>query len=77
MQVLTPEEMRRILTVTDAAGIHREAVRVPLARRGAGTVRVTATDEVEIVVPAGDFAAWLEQLPATLRGLDLHAVRRS
>ena len=76
MHVLAPAEMRRILEVTDALGIHRESVRVPLARRGPGAVRVTSTAQIEIVAPADDFAAWLEQLPQAIRALDLHAVRR-
>ena len=77
MQVLGPADIRRILEVTDALGIHREAVRVPLSRRATGSVRVTAAAEIEIVAPAGDLGAWLGTLPATLRSLDLQAVRRS
>jgi hypothetical protein len=76
MQVLGPAEVRRILEVTDALGIHREAVRVPLARRGAGAVRVTTAAQVEIVAPTDELGAWFEALPAALRALDLDVVRR-
>jgi hypothetical protein len=76
VQVLGPADVRRILEVTDSLGIHREAVRVPLPRRGEGAVRVTASSQVEIVAPAGDLGPWLDALPAMLRALDLDAVRR-
>ena len=77
MNTLGPQEMRRILAVTDAAGLHREAVRVPLLRRAIGSVRVTDASQLEIVAPEADFDAWVESLPAALAGLDLARVRRA
>ena len=38
---LGPQEMRRILAATDALGIHRESVSIPLMPRGEGSVRVS------------------------------------
>lgn len=71
-------EIHRILAVTDALGVHREAVSIPLAARGMGSVRVTPARRLEIVVPAGTgFEAWLAGLPGTIQGLDLSAVQRA
>ena len=78
MNFLGPQEIRRILGVTDALRIHRESVSVPLATRGVGSVRVTESQRVEIVAPAdADLEAWIEALPRALAGLDLSGVRRS
>jgi hypothetical protein len=77
VQVLGPADIRRILEVTDKLGIHREAVRVPLSRRGSGSVRLTGAAQIEIVAPAGELGAWLGSLPEALRELDLHQVRRT
>jgi hypothetical protein len=78
MDVLGPQEIRRILGVTDSLRIHRESVSVPLATRGEGSLRLTESSRVEIVAPAtGDFDAWLEALPQKLASLDLARVRSS
>jgi len=69
--------MRRILAVTDALGIHRESVSVPLLPRGEGDLRVSAAGRVEIVAPENDFEAWIERLPHLAAGLDLSHVRRA
>lgn len=70
--------MQQILAVTDALGIHRESVAVPLAARGAGGLRLTPGGRLEIVAPADtDFDAWLRALPERLRTLDLSTLRRS
>jgi hypothetical protein len=77
LQRVGPDEVRQILAVTDALGLHRESVSIPLLPKGNGTVRVTATQRVEIVVPsASDFKPWLAALPDALRDLDLTGVRR-
>lgn len=78
MQRVGAGEIGRILSVTDAAGVHREAVSIPLAARGAGSVRVTPARRLEIVAPAdADFEQWLAGLPAALGALDLSAVQRA
>jgi hypothetical protein len=77
VQPLGPQDIRRILAVTDELGLHRESIRVPLARRAAGSVRVTDAGQVEIVAPEGDgLETWLEALPETLRALDLSRLHR-
>ena len=74
---LGPQEMRRILAATDALGIHRESVSIPLVPRGEGGVQVSAAGKVEIVAPdCGDLETWMAQLPRVLATLDLTGVRR-
>jgi hypothetical protein len=77
MDSVGPPEIMRILGVTDALGLHREAVAVPLWTKGKGELRVRGS-KVEITAPAeGDFEAWLKALPDLLRSADLSAVRRA
>lgn len=66
METLSPETLRRILEVTDALGIHREAVRIPLGPSVDGSVRWLSSGHVEITAAAGDR---LEPFLAGLRGM--------
>ncbi len=50
--IITMADMEAIFQVTDAYGIHRERVSVPLEKADPGEVRRLPTGEVEIVVPA-------------------------
>ena len=76
MDRIGPREIHRILAVTDSLQLHRESISVPLATRGEGNVRLLG-ERIEIVAPAGDFEAWLQNLPARIQALDLTRVRRS
>jgi len=77
MDSVGPKEILRILQVTDALGLHREAVTVPLWTSGAGELKVKGA-RLEVTAPAqGDFEAWLAGLPTALRAMDLSAVRRA
>lgn len=78
MQTVGGAEIRRILAVTDALGVHREAVSIPLRPQGEGGLRVTPARRLEIIVPSeGDFEAWLGGLPAAIQALDLSGVQRA
>lgn len=78
MDAVGPPEIMRILAVTDALGLHREAVTVPLWTEGAGRLRVVRGSKLEITAPAqGDFEAWLAALPAAIGAMDLSALRRA
>ena len=77
MDRVGPREIHRILAITDSLHLHRESISVPLATRGEGSVRLLG-NHIEIVAPAADdFEAWLQNLPAQIRALDLALVRRS
>jgi len=65
-------EMNRILEIVDSLGISREAVRIPLAPSGAGSVEKLAPGLARIVAPADrPLEEWLPALRDALRELDL------
>ena len=71
-------EILRILAVTDALGLHREAVVIPLWTRASGGFRMRGT-KLEITAPEGDaaFEPWLAGLPEALQDFGLDGVRRA
>jgi hypothetical protein len=72
-----PKEIMRILAVTDALGLHREAVVIPLYNSGTGGLRLRGA-KLEITAPGDGFEAWLAALPDALRAFpDLPKVRRA
>ena len=74
-----PKEILRILGVTDALGLHREGVVIPLYNSGAGAIRMRGA-KLEITAPGegADFEAWLAALPAALQAFpDLPKARRA
>ncbi len=77
MDSVGPPEIMRILAVTDALGLHREGVMVPLWTEKGGKLEVRG-GKLRITAPAdGDFEAWLSSLPDLLRALDLSRVPRA
>jgi hypothetical protein len=69
-EAITLEDMQRIFSVTDRLGLHRERVKVPLARRGSGSVERIAGGTVRITVPADTpIEVWLETLERELASL--------
>jgi len=72
-----PKEIGRILEITDALGIHREAVLIPLAPEGSGAVRIVG-NRLEIHRPEeGDFDAWADGLEAEIEGLDTSGLKKA
>ncbi len=66
---ISQADMEAIFAVTDAMGIHREAVVVPLGRKDPGAVRRVG-QQVQITVPAStDVADWADTLRAELEKL--------
>lgn len=66
-RILDPETMGRILAVADAAGVSREAIRVPLVGEGEGKIERDPKGVWEIVLPAtGDLDAFLERVANAL-----------
>jgi len=63
LEAVTIREIQRIFEVTDALGIHREMVVIPLRPGRPGRVRKMPGGRIEIVVPAeGPFEEWLAAL---------------
>jgi len=70
-------EILRILAVTDALGLHREAIVIPLYNSGTGGLRLRGA-KLEITAPGDGFEAWLAALPGALGAFpDLPKVRRA
>jgi hypothetical protein len=68
LKAVTLKEIERIFAITDALGISREALMIPLRPESPGRVRVIGGGKVEIVVDsAADFDEWLNELERQLR----------
>ena len=66
LRIVDQGTMERIFTVTDACGISREELRVPLAGEGDGRIHRRPDGLWEIVVPArGELDPFLERLAGT------------
>ncbi len=67
LEVVTIREIEKIFEVTDALGIHREEVVIPLAPADPGSV-VHEKGKLRIVVDAtADFETWMKGLEARIR----------
>jgi hypothetical protein len=70
LDAVTIREISRIFEVTDALGIHREMVVIPLRPRHPGSVRRMPGGKLEIVVEAEDpFEGWVSGLAEEIRKL--------
>jgi hypothetical protein len=64
LEVVTMKEIDAIFAVTDALGIHREALVIPLGPATPGCVRKLPSGKFEIVVDAETpIEAWVKELP--------------
>ncbi len=64
LDVVTMKEIDAIFTVTDALGIHREKLVIPLGPASPGRVRMLPGGKLEIVVDAETpIEEWVTQLP--------------
>lgn len=63
-------EIERIFAVTDALGISREALVIPLRTEHPGRIRKIAAGKLEIVADSeDDFARWLNRLESEIRAV--------
>jgi hypothetical protein len=67
LEVVTMKEIDAVFEVTDALGIHREALVIPLGPASPGRVRKTPAGKIEITVDAErPLEEWLKELPALI-----------
>ena len=70
LKAITLKEIERIFEITDALGISREALVIPLRPDSPGRVRLIAGGKVEIVADReAEFNQWLNGLENQLRPL--------
>jgi hypothetical protein len=70
LKAITLKEIERIFTVTDAMGISREALVIPLRTETPGRLKMLPDGKLEIVVEKeGDFEDWLSRLEPEIRAL--------
>ncbi len=68
LKAVTLKEIEAIFAVTDAMGVSREALVIPLSPGRPGRVRRLPNGKLEIVVDAeAPLAEWLKTLPGLIR----------
>ena len=71
MRILTQDAMQRLFEAIDEIPLDREAVQVPLAMEGEGSVARLAGGKIEIVLPdADDLSGFLTRLPGLVAALE-------
>ncbi|HMS18234.1 MAG TPA: hypothetical protein PKA37_15425 [Planctomycetota bacterium] len=66
-----PREIGQVLRITDALGIHREAVRVPLSGTPEGLVAIRDGKLLVMLPEVSEVSEFLGTLEATVRALPL------
>ncbi|HEY1851976.1 MAG TPA: hypothetical protein VGG60_13195 [Candidatus Binataceae bacterium] len=70
LKAVTLKEIEQIFSVTDALGISREALVIPLRTETPGRIELMKDGKLEIVVDRdGDFEEWLTRLEPSIRSL--------
>ncbi|MGH9363408.1 MAG: hypothetical protein ACRD2T_15980 [Thermoanaerobaculia bacterium] len=70
LERVTLAEIQAVFAVTDALGISREALVIPLSPGRPGRVRRLPSGKLEIVLDADvPLVAWLEGLPERIRAV--------
>jgi len=68
LEVVTMREIEQIFAVTDALGIHREQLVIPLGPASPGRVRRLPNGKIEITVDAEvPVEEWVKRLPELIR----------
>jgi hypothetical protein len=70
LKAVTLKEIERIFSITDALGISREALVIPLRTETPGRIGLMKDGKLEIVVDReADFEEWLTRLEPSIRSL--------
>lgn len=77
MDTVSPTQILRILELTDAFNLHREAILIPLKTEANGNITVLPDGRLKIVCPkTTEFEMWLGELRAHLSKMDLSNVKK-
>jgi len=75
---LRPEQILRILELTDSFCLHREAIFIPLTTEAVGDAKILPDGRLRIVCPSTvPFDKWLKDLRSRLEKMDLSTVGTS
>ncbi|MGH7841194.1 MAG: hypothetical protein ACREQT_06685 [Candidatus Binataceae bacterium] len=70
LKAVALNEIERIFAITDALGLSREAIVIPLRTESPARMQVLANGKLEIVVERdGEFDQWLSGLEERIRAL--------
>ncbi len=70
LKAVSLKEIERIFSITDAMGISREALVIPLRTETPGHIRLLDNGKLEIVLDRdADFEDWLTRLESQIRAL--------
>lgn len=76
MSSVRPEQVLRVLEVTDALNLHRESIYIPLTTAETGSVTLLPDGRLRIICPrVGRFEDWLSELHSQLEKMDLTKVK--
>jgi hypothetical protein len=71
LEVVTMKEIDAIFAVTDALGIHRERLVIPLGPATPGRVRRLPSGKLEITVEAArPIQEWVKELPSLIQAAE-------
>ena len=76
MSAVRPEQILKILEVTDSFNLHRESVFIPLGTEENGSVTILPDGRLRIICPrTGSYEEWLSELRGRLEKMDLSKVK--
>ena len=76
MAAVRPEQILKILELTDSFNLHREAIVIPLTMEDEGGIILLPDLRLRITVPKNKpFEEWLGELRVKLGEMDLSAIR--
>jgi hypothetical protein len=77
MATVSPEQVMKILEVTDSFNLHREAVVIPLRTEDKSGIASLSDQRLRITVPSNrPFDEWLVELRDQLTKIDLSNIRQ-
>ena len=77
MSAMRPDQILKVLEITDSLNLHRESVFIPLKTEENGSITILPDGRLRIVCPTTEqFEAWLKGLRGKLVKLDLAKIRQ-
>jgi hypothetical protein len=77
LNALNPDQVLKILEITDSFNLHRESLLIPLKTEENASITILPDGRLRILCPeAEQFAAWLTRLRAELEKIDLSKVKQ-